>query len=940
MNVLRKLGARLAGAIVVGILMFAIAAGPDAARAASASPTATPPSGTSPVRTASLAGQTVRLVYRPHTSAVMRAAGYVAARGVSPESAVNASSSNRVTPNLPDLDLRSVDVPADQVDAAIATLSGRLDVLWVERTAKVRKHGSIGQAEELAPRLSPQQETSSTFQTSAVTNDPQVGRQWGLTSSRAPTAWTRAQATNPGTSVIVAVIDTGVQANHPDLTTRMTPSSTWAVCVTGHCYSETTATQQTQSDGDGHGTHVSGIVAAASNNQIGVSGIAGPRPVQILPIQVLDAKGNGTTDGVAAGIDWAVSIGAKVINMSLGGDQDTATVNEAIDKAVDKGILVVVSAGNCGTEIPDELDGNGTVLIKGCKKNEPDYPAAYSGTESGDGKMIAVAAIDEGGGIAYYSTQAPYVRTSGLAAPGSSIYSTYKNSQYLSMSGTSMASPHVAGAAAILLSTYPNLTRSQVRTAILAGASKNDATIANPNGYGSGLLDIGLSLEIAGSSCVCLTPTASLTASATAVPTATPTLISTSTRTPTPLSSATPTPTATATNTATPTATSTLSIVVGTPVANLSITNVRDTSFTIAWTTGTATTGAVRWWPASGLAETTTPDKRGAGFTSTLHYVTVDNLTPLTTYRFDVLSGNVIDDFNAAHYSVTTGAMINPGSPDTITGLVRLPLGAVSGEAVVIITARTLGVASAPMSVLVSTDYQGNWSASLSNLRTQDLSAAHVTTGSTTLTLDALGTGNLTAQTAISIATARSGTSAVSITGSGTSMLSLQPGWNLISLPSAPRKTVTTADLCIAISNASGTTGSTEIDRWISGGWEGVRCEIPVSPFALTPGSGYFVKVPASVSILVDGVPGQQTTALASGWNLIGMPSTSSLADAPAVLASISGAGGGSGSVVEIDRWMSGAWEGHLSGLPVNKFGIVPGTGYFVRVSSPVTWTR
>ena len=367
---------------------------------------------------------------------------------------------------------------------------------------------------------------------------------------------------------------------------------------------------------------------------------------------------------------------------------------------------------------------------------------------------------------------------------------------------------------------------------------------------------------------------------------------------------------------------------------------MRDTSFTIAWTTGTASTGAVRWWPASGLAETTTPDKRGAGFTSTLHYVTVDNLTPLTTYRFDVLSGNVIDDFNAAHYSVTTGAMINPGSPDTITGLVRLPLGAVSGEAVVIITAWTLGVASAPMSVLVSTDYQGNWSASLSNLRTQDLSAAHVTTGSTTLAFDALGTGNLTAQTAISIATARSGTSAVSITGSGTSMLSLQPGWNLISLPSAPRKTVTTSDLCIAISKASGTTGSTEIDRWISGGWEGVRCEIPVSPFALTPGSGYFVKVPTSVNILVDGVPGQQTTALASGWNLIGLPSTSSLAAAPAVLASISGAGGGSGSVVEIDRWKSGAWEGHLSGLPVNKFGIVPGTGYFVRVTSPVTWTR
>lgn len=367
---------------------------------------------------------------------------------------------------------------------------------------------------------------------------------------------------------------------------------------------------------------------------------------------------------------------------------------------------------------------------------------------------------------------------------------------------------------------------------------------------------------------------------------------------------------------------------------------MRDTSFTIAWTTGTASTGAIRWWSNDGLTETTTPDKRGAGFTSTLHYVTIDNLGPLTTYRFDVVSGNVVDDFNAAHYSVTTGATINPGSPDTINGVVRVPLGAVSGEAIVIITASTQGATSAPMSALVRAEDQGSWSASLSNLRSPDLSSAHVTHGSTTLILDGLGAGSLTAQTAISIATARSGTSTINITGTGTGTLSLRPGWNLISLPSAPRMPVTTSDLCTAISKVSGSTGSIEIDRWVSGGWEGVRCEIPVSPFTLTPGSGYFVKVPTSVNILVDGVSGQQTTALASGWNLIGLPSTSSLADASAVIASISSAGTGAGTVVEIDRWTSGAWEGHISGLPVNKFAIVPGTGYFVRVTSPVTWTR
>jgi len=119
-----------------------------------------------------------------------------------------------------------------------------------------------------------------------------------------------------------------------------------------------------------------------------------------------------------------------------------------------------------------------------------------------------------------------------------------------------------------------------------------------------------------------------------------------------------------------------------------------------------------------------------------------------------------------------------------------------------------------------------------------------------------------------------------------------------------------------------------------------VRCEIPVAPFTLTPGSGYFVKVGTSANVLVDGQAGPQTTALLSGWNLIGLPATTTLADASAVITSITHASLSSSSAVEIDRWNSGAWEGHISGLPVNTFAIVPGTGYFVRVTSPVTWKR
>ena len=310
------------------------------------------------------------------------------------------------------------------------------------------------------------------------------------------------------------------------------------------------------------------------------------------------------------------------------------------------------------------------------------------------------------------------------------------------------------------------------------------------------------------------------------------------------------------------------------------------------------------------------------------------------TYRFDVLSGSAIDDFNAAHYAVRTGPTLTPGSPDTITGIVRAPLGAASGEAILILTASTKGLTSAPMSALVRAEDQGSWTASLSNLRSQDLASGHATDSSTFLTIDAIGSGDLAAHATMNSSTARAGASTITIAGMSTVTLALRTGWNLISLPSAPRVPVTTSGLCTAISQAIGSSSSIEIDRWVSGGWEGVRCEIPVSPFTLTPGSGYFVKVATSVNILVDGVSWDQTTALASGWNLIGLPATSSLADASAVLASIRSVSVSPGTVVEIDRWTSGAWEGHISGLPVNTFAIVPGTGYFVRVTSPVTWKR
>ena len=671
------------------------------------------------------------------------------------------------------------------------------------------------------------------------------------------------------------------------------------------------------------------------------AGVAGDRPVSIMPVQVLGPDGNGTTDGVAAGIDWAVAKGARVINMSLGGDQDTQSVNSAIDAAYAAGVLVIVSAGNCG--------GYGYVN-NGCHTmNEKDYPAGYADTGSnGNGKLIPVAAIDRNNAVASFSTQQTYVATNGMAAPGVSILSTFVTSKVASGynydSGTSMASPHVAGAAALIWSVFPTLTREQVRTSLRSSVMITAGASQNPSAYGAGLLNIPGALSLAQIACACTPTVTSASPTSTKTPSASATATATSTSTPaatgTSSSTRASTTTATATNTAIATPTSTPTSVMSTPVANLSITNVRDTSFTITWTTGTATTGAVRWWSDDGMTESITPDKRGAGLTSTLHYVTVDNLAPLMTYRFDVLSGSAIDDFNAAHYAVRTGPTLTPGSPDTITGIVRAPLGAASGEAILILTASTKGLTSAPMSALVRAEDQGSWTASLSNLRSQDLASGHATDSSTFLTIDAIGSGDLAAHATMNSSTARAGASTITIAGMSTVTLALRTGWNLISLPSAPRVPVTTSGLCTAISQAIGSSSSIEIDRWVSGGWEGVRCEIPVSPFTLTPGSGYFVKVATSVNILVDGVSGDQTTALASGWNLIGLPATSSLADASAVLASIRSVSVSPGTVVEIDRWTSGAWEGHISGLPVNTFAIVPGTGYFVRVTSPVTWKR
>lgn len=231
---------------------------------------------------------------------------------------------------------------------------------------------------------------------------------WGIDRIDAELVWPSTVATG----VCVAVVDTGIDTSHPDLAANIVGGYNAINPSSGY------------KDDNGHGTHVSGTIGAIDNT-VGVIGAA-PK-VSLLGVKVLNSQGSGYVSDIIEGMDWAVSNGAKVINMSLGGSTPVSAFQDAVTRANAAGVVVVAAAGNSG----------GTV----------GYPAAYDG-------VIAVSATDSSNVIAYFSSRGPEVD---LAAPGVSINSTYwtrrKGSTYALLSGTSMASPHVAGAAALVLST-------------------------------------------------------------------------------------------------------------------------------------------------------------------------------------------------------------------------------------------------------------------------------------------------------------------------------------------------------------------------------------------------------------------------------------------------------------------------------------------------------
>ncbi len=281
-------------------------------------------------------------------------------------------------------------------------------------------------------------------------SDPALPLQYALTNIRAPQAW---DITTGSGAVTIAMIDSGVDLSHPELAPKLLPGYDF---VNGDTIPQ---------DDNGHGTHVAGIAAAASDNGLGMAGVSwGAR---ILPVKVLNASNAGSYANVAAGIAWAVDHGAQVINLSLGGGSPSETLEDAVNYAVSRGVALVAAAGNT----------SGDIL----------YPARYPA-------VIAVAntnAANQRVSSSGFGTQID------LAAPGASIYSLSIGGGYRYRSGTSMSTPHVSGGLALLLS-LPGVGAGQARAWLEASALDLD-----PPGWdiftGSGLIQLDSALLLANS---------------------------------------------------------------------------------------------------------------------------------------------------------------------------------------------------------------------------------------------------------------------------------------------------------------------------------------------------------------------------------------------------------------------------------------------------------
>jgi subtilisin family serine protease len=305
--------------------------------------------------------------------------------------------------------------------------------------------------------------------------DPLLDQQWGLTNAAtgAPDAWTQSR----GDGVLVAVLDSGVQLDHPDLAKNLwrneseTPGNGVDDDHNGYVDdvygANIKALNGNVEDDNGHGTHVAGIIAAQAGNDVGGSGIA--PGAKIMSVKVLDANRAGDSSQLAKGIRYAIGEGAKILNVSINGDGTSPDLDEALKYASQQGVTVVASAGNQGRDI--DLT--------------PSYPAS-----SAEAAVLTVTATQSTGSLLSIANRG--LRAVDLAAPGGMILSTARNSGYELREGTSMAAPFVAGSLALLAAARPDLPQSALRAALVQSAPR-PALLAGL--LGSGALNVAAALH-------------------------------------------------------------------------------------------------------------------------------------------------------------------------------------------------------------------------------------------------------------------------------------------------------------------------------------------------------------------------------------------------------------------------------------------------------------
>lgn len=349
--------------------------------------------------------------------------------------------------------------------AAAAALAGRPGIEYTQANATRRLQGFLPKepqgamaTEPAMPGAAPGPTATpgqiSTFTPSIIgTTDPDIDKQWYLTASGFTEVW----SASTGAGVTVAVIDSGVDPGHPDLQANLLPMIDEVAARSRKDVSY--GRDYAGKDGNGHGTHVAGIIGAVANNGRGVRGAASG--VKLLPIKVTSALGETDDVTIAKGIYDAVDAGAHVINLSIGGPDPSLLLLEALNYAFNKGVTVVIAAGN--------------------ESRDVNYPAAFDG-------VVAVGALTATNEVASYSNRGPKLV---ICAPGggkagswegAAIYSTTptypchitqterNTTEYGYLAGTSMATPLVTAAVALILAHEPGLAPAQVRTRLAATA--------------------------------------------------------------------------------------------------------------------------------------------------------------------------------------------------------------------------------------------------------------------------------------------------------------------------------------------------------------------------------------------------------------------------------------------------------------------------------------